>query len=349
MRKKGLRSRFEERMKRSEETKDSFGSFKTIFKDSVPAEKFWKCGKGQHLIDIIPYKAGKFDPVAEEGEDTYVLDLWVHQGVGVLDAQYVCPLRNYGKPCPICEEIKRLKSEDDYDEDLVKSLQPKRRVIYNIFCQDNPEEEAKGVQIWEVAHWFAERQFISLARIPAKHGKVEQRMIYFPDPDVGVSIAFSRDGVGATSTSYSGYQFVDREDKEYIKELMKDAFVLDEIIHIPTYEEIERDFKGLEEEEETEDAINIEEAFEGEEQREEEYEEEELESEEDENEKEESVVDERTKRRLERKKKSTKKNKKEEECPFGHIFGDDIDAYDDCDNCPVYDKCEEAYEEKHSS
>ena len=55
-----------------------------------------------------------------------------------------------------------------------------------------------------------------------------------------------------------------------------------------------------------------------------------------------------------RKKKRVKENKEEasnrtvddenpkNRCPYGHRFGIDIDEYDDCDNCELWDECADA-------
>ena len=32
----------------------------------------------------------------------------------------------------------------------------------------------------------------------------------------------------------------------------------------------------------------------------------------------------------------------ENQCPYGHVFGKDVQEYDDCDNCEVWDDCMEA-------
>jgi hypothetical protein len=41
-----------------------------------------------------------------------------------------------------------------------------------------------------------------------------------------------------------------------------------------------------------------------------------------------------------KRKKKTEKNR----CPFGHRFGVDTDAYDECDECDVWDDCIEVKE-----
>ena len=230
-----------ERTKRSDETKDSSGKFKSIFKDGTNAS-FWKCDAANHLIDVIPYKAGKFDPYTKEGKMTYVLDLWVHYSVGVNEDSYICLSKTYNKPCPICEYQKELRNQEDFDENAVKELNPKRRAIYNILCHDNDKEYEKGIQIWDSAHWNSERYFLELIRNP-RHGGIDMS---FSDPSKeGKSLSFKREGKDMQNTRYIGHKTLNR-DYELTDDVLNKANCLDELIHIPTYEEVHATFWGHE-------------------------------------------------------------------------------------------------------
>src|SRR3990172_2265393 len=237
-----IKASLQTKTKESYERRDDSGQFKNIFKDEF-SNKLWKCGEGEHLLDIVPYPAGKHDPKSKEGEWGYFLDIWVHYGVGVNQDAYVCPARNYGQPCPICEYREDIRRTEDYDEDLVKELTPKRRSIYNIICYDSDKEESKGIQIFDSAHWFMEKHISSLAKTPVRGiGKSTDSYIAFSDPDEGKSIAFTRKGTKRNS-EFLGHKFVDRN---YIipDEVLNSAFILDECINISTYEEIKSVFLG---------------------------------------------------------------------------------------------------------
>src|SRR4030067_1887156 len=237
-----MKASLQTKTKESYECRDDSGQFKNIFKDEF-SNKLWKCGEGEHLLDIIPYPAGKHDPKSKEGEWGYLLDIWVHYGIGVNQDAYVCPARNYGQPCPICEYREEVRRQDDYDEDLVKELTPKRRSIYNIICYNSEKEESKGVQIFDSAHWFMEKHISSLAKTPARGvGKSTDSYIAFSDPDEGKSISFTRKGTKRNS-EFLGHKFVDRN---YIipDEVLNTAFILDESINICSYDEIKNAFMG---------------------------------------------------------------------------------------------------------
>ena len=85
-------------------TKQSGSRIPTIFdKTKIPAGiEFWKCAEGDHIIDIIPFEAGPdmpFDernqPVSDEGDIDYVLDLFVHMKIGNMGTPFVCPYENF--------------------------------------------------------------------------------------------------------------------------------------------------------------------------------------------------------------------------------------------------------------
>lgn len=229
----------------SYEHRDDSGQFKDIFVDS-PELKKWKCKAGEHLIDIIPYIAGPRDPNTKEGEWTYVLILWVHYGVGINQDGYVCPARNYNLPCPICEYREELRKQEDYDEELVKSLNPKKRSIYNVIVLDSEKEREKGIQIFDVAHWFMEKHLVSQAKIPVRPGeKVVMPYVPFSDLEEGKTVSFERKGEKKNS-EFLSHKFIDRS-YTYPIEYAEAAYQLDAWIVIADYDEIKAAFYGSEE------------------------------------------------------------------------------------------------------
>ena len=243
-RRKQIREQMHQRQDESYQRKDDSGRFKSIYKSEISRDKFWKCNEAEHSLDIIPYPVGDNDPHNKKGNWTYLLDLFVHNKVGVNEDSYVCLNRNYNKNCPICEYQAELRKQDDYDEDIVKALNPTRRAIYNIWVHDNSKEEDKGIQIWDVSHYLFELNLIENSRKKKGGG-----YILFSDPDEGKTISFRRSGKGPTSTKFVAITF---EDRDAIPDnIMDAAHVLDELIHIPTYEEVNIAFYGAIKEEKT--------------------------------------------------------------------------------------------------
>jgi hypothetical protein len=229
------------RTQESHSRRDDTGMYGDIFLDIEGLQK-WKCSPSTHLIDIIPYQAGDKDPNTKPGEWTYLLDIWVHGNVGPNQDSYICLARSFKQPCPICEYREQLRLQEDYDEEEVKSLYPIRRVAYNIICYDDVKEESKGVQIFLVSHFHMEKKLMAIAKLPSRGGS-GGGYVPFSDPDDGKSIQFERKG-GRDNTEYLGHQFVPREGYTISDEVLKSAYQLDQIIHIPSYNEVHEAFFG---------------------------------------------------------------------------------------------------------
>jgi hypothetical protein len=244
---RGLRSKFSGQalLKRTEEAHqriNEYGKFGRFYvaRGEKPL-KTWKCKEGEHIIDIVPFLAGPNHHQVREGEPTYLLDIWVHQKVGMDENDVVCLARNYDQPCPICEFInaQRLKKNlDEEAEEALKALNPKRRCLYNIVCSDSTREEDRGVQLWEVAHFLFEKKILSVARNPRGGGFVP-----FSSPNNGKSIYFEREGSGVTNTQYLGHKFIERQS-EITDAILEDAYILDELIIKLSYEEMQEAFLG---------------------------------------------------------------------------------------------------------
>jgi len=244
-----FRSQKQDLMKRHQEqvdNKDQGNEFPTIFDKSKipPGIGFWKCGKGDHLIDIIPFFAGSQNPRVPEGELSYVVDLWVHTNVGAMRTPYPCEAKNFKTSDPICEYI----SKNRLSKDEWKRVSSKRRTVYLIWVHDSPEEEKKGIQIWEVAHFFFEQHIDEIAKSPRGGGATA-----FSDIESGKSIAFSvkvtgkyKDGdTDRDSISYTGHRFADRDIDSIPTKILEQSFPLDECINMhPDFNEVEEAFLG---------------------------------------------------------------------------------------------------------
>lgn len=222
---------------------DDKGKFRDFFEpDKMTNIPRFKPKKDEYMFDIVPYFAGTQDPQCAPDTFTYVLDVFVHPKVGATEDTYICPAQYKGRRCPICEErTRRSNNDEDYDT-RVKPLNTTRKVVYNVILRDGGKEEAKGIQVFEIAHWFMERHLIKQAKDP--RGK---RLPFFDDQE-GSTVYFERTGTGKDSTNYEGHKFIERLTPITDADLDA-AYVLDELIHIPTYEELADAFYGAAENE----------------------------------------------------------------------------------------------------
>lgn len=223
------------------------GSMPRYFKkEGLPENlKMWRPKKEQHIIDIVPYKAGNVDNICSKGDPTYTLEVWVHMGVGANEESYLCLAQHFEKPCPICEKRNQMRSRN---MNGWKDLFPKRRSIYNIHCHDSKAELKKGIQVFELSWHFFEKQLLGIAKqaVRAGSGKISvDPFIDFANVKNGKSIKFELgsktaaiDGNKVTMPDYSGHGLLDR-DYVVPKKIQKQVICLDDLVYVPIYDEVE--------------------------------------------------------------------------------------------------------------
>ena len=307
-RRKQLTEALAKKTEESYDARNDTGRFQGVFKPEVDISQ-WSCKEGEHALDILPYEVGEGNPRSKKGEIDYVLILWIHENIGVNSARLVCPARNYKNPCPICEERKKLE-DGGADEDTIKVLLPKRRCFYNVTCYDSQAEEEKGVQVWEVSHYFMEAHLVELSRKSRGGGNIP---FSAPEKGSGKTILFRKEGKGAGNVKYIGHRFEER-DYDIPDDVLMSAYCLEDIMHIPTYEELEATFYGR--------ALTHPEVTEP------------------------QGGSTRAPRYAEEvpsqpPKEDTKQVPFSEvdRCPYGGIFGEDTDRLEPCARCKVYDAC----------
>jgi uncharacterized Zn finger protein (UPF0148 family) len=310
------RQELAKRHQESYATKDDTGRFRDIFDpEKKSGVSFWKCNEDDHDIYIVPYITGKQHPRLKEGKVAFTVDVFVHRGIGVNEDSFICLNRSYNKRCPICEYQAELRESDskDADEQTIKSLNATRRSIFNIVCLDSAKEKGKGVQVWDVSHWLFTIPLEELA-----HKKRGGGSIAYADIDEGKVISFRKKG-SKRNTEYTAFEFKDRE--VIPEEFLDGAHCLDDLLHIPSYEEVHQAFW---------------EAKEGEGISPETQEDAELESE--------SISKQNEQPEPEKKLTPRSTIAKEDvpefdECPAGAVFGTDYNEYDNCQDCEARKAC----------
>ena len=99
-------------------------------------ELFWKPQDGTQMIRIVSPQNG--DPFR---------DLFFHYGLGENQrTSALCPKRNYGEKCPVCDFANGLWEEGDSDsQSMAKDYFAKMRVFAPVVVRG---EEDKGVRLW---------------------------------------------------------------------------------------------------------------------------------------------------------------------------------------------------------
>ena len=321
------------RYQASFETKESKGGSRKGVMDwkKVDGEvNFFKPAEGKNRINIIPYviktknhplvKRGDF----EIGDTDYVMDCWVHRSIGVSEANVICLKETYGKPCPICEQSALLAKEGKDKE--AKDLKPKRRVFYNVQDLKDPDK----LKVFEASHNLFEKELIDEARDDEEGGFVD-----FADVENGKEIKFRASETSFGKIKYMEFKSFGFEDRDepIPDELVESAISFDEIMNVPTYEEVEKIIYGQEDDDSDEDETPKKSS---------------KKVVDDEDEDDEPAPAKKSKHRDEdddSDEDETPKKACSGNCKFGHKFGVDVDGFDDCDNCDCWDSCIKAFRE----
>jgi len=316
-RKEFYRQQMEKRHKESFANRNDSGRFHDFYIPTMKANaKFWKCKEDDHELYIVPYIVGSQHPTLKEGEISFFLDIFVHYKVGANEDSYICVNKTFRKnTCPICKRQNDLRnSVTPVDEKVIKGLNPSHRTLYNVVCLDSSQEEAKGIQVWEVSQFLFTQPLEELAHKKRGGGDVP-----YADFEKGKIISFRRKGPGQFNTEYTAFEFRDREPIPF--EMMEQAYKLDDLIHIPTEEEVyEAYWSGTDSP--AQDRLK-------------------------EPDKEPDKEEELAEEELPRKEKGKAPDKEEAaeekatECPYGAAFGVDYEQYEECSSCDAKKDCED--------
>lgn len=123
--------------KRADERESSGGGGFLHHPDGID---YYNYKKGTKRLRIVPYEVTvDTNPEMPAGELWYQRTVWVHYSVGVEEKTITCPLKTFGKPCPICEERAKLLKDPDIEEEVTKDMLPKERECFNVL-EDGGDE-----------------------------------------------------------------------------------------------------------------------------------------------------------------------------------------------------------------
>jgi hypothetical protein len=192
-------------------------------------------GDGRHVIDIVPYIAGKNDP--EPGEWAYTFEYWYHRNIGPGNEPVICLQATFDKACPICEFQQKLRDCGETEE--AKKFWPKRRNLYNVICYDKGQRE-KGIQVLDVSWHYFEKYLAKISeKLNRRTGEPETINFASPNKREGRSIEWTIEPAKGENDypDWIGHTF-DRRDYEISNKDIDATYVLDEIVVIKSYDEI---------------------------------------------------------------------------------------------------------------
>jgi len=303
------RKQSESRHKESYSSRDDSGQYKDYYEPSNKAKvKFWKPKEGEHDIIILPTITGSQHPKYKSNESTHYMEVFIHRQMGINKDSVVCLNRTYGERCPICDYLATL---DNPDTATYSAYAPTKRILYNVLVLDNPTEESKGAQVWDVSSKLFSKPLEDFA-----HKKREGGEVKYADIDDGKVINFVQSGTKLT-LEFNSFEFKKR--RELTDEELESAVILDELCHKPEFEEVERLLTAqLEARGEANKPSNksSEESSKFSEKKEE-------------------------TRNKESDVPSPKMPESDLDCPYGAVFGTDFSVYEECKGCEKKPSCKE--------
>lgn len=256
-------------------------NFALNFPEDVPVYKL--TADVTNVVDIIPFrikgdkhplvKAGKVPGDGTEYDDIFMY--WEHKNINENGDNVVCLNKMYGKPCPVCEEMKRLANtlEGGWKNQKVKDLQPKARVIMNVIDWKNRD---KGIQVFSGSAFIVRDGILAGAKVNRQdeldensvYAKdtdtfkitvsdwktksiTETEHIYFQSPTNGFGIAIPAT-TETFNTGTASYEFV-KPTKftlkprtiQYKNDIVDKAYNLADFLNIQTYDEVAAVFYGV--------------------------------------------------------------------------------------------------------
>ena len=315
-----------------ERVEDKGGNQWNIFTEPVI-----KMAEGTFAFDIIPYICGDHNPYNAKGKLDYMFDVWVHADIGASKSSVICPAKTYHKNanpnhqrprCPICELATKLDRSGEYEWKDLKPLRPIRRCAYNVLVADDTGKPDGQMQILFMAHFNMEKNLQARAAATANRPR-----IYYPDINEGKQIVVVREGAGKDNTAFTGHGFEERVGYSIDPAMINEAFCLDELVTIYSYDELKEMLAEgnpmnieLDSVEEVESNTAFDEVDESED---------------------DVPIDVGKGRPTfdDSVEEDGVEEAEELECPFdGAVFGNDYDAFDECETCTIFDQCKVANE-----
>lgn len=219
---------------------------------------FYNTIEGYNLFDIMPFIVATKNHPQEVamGMIDYVVEVYVHSGIGLLNNSYICLEKTFGKPCFVCQERKRIMEEEkkDWKHPDVSALGCSRKVLHNVIDLKNLD---KGLQLFYGSYAYFEKELLDAVNdYKIKNGLAEPPL--FSDLIDGKSISFKATAEKWGEIPYFKYKNFTLEDRtaSYDPGILNMTIPLDSIFHIPTFEEVQKSYYDLEQGEENEEGID---------------------------------------------------------------------------------------------
>lgn len=207
--------------------------------------KLFKVEKaGVYRLDFLPYLVGKGNPDCQEGRYHWQRRYEVHR-VGPRGRPLCCPYGCAGLPCFVCEHVNRQLRQKGLTKEQVRTIREdaaKERQLFNVIDVDHREN---GIQIFDHSSFL--------------FGNVLQAKLRNLDPDSPYGMFASHRRGYTLRLSFEPSQFSDKallcvdiefkpRAEQYSDDVRTLTYCLDDMIKIPSYDEMRNEFLMGEEE-----------------------------------------------------------------------------------------------------
>lgn len=199
--------------------------------------KLFKFDKAQvYRINVIPFTVGKYNPMADEGTAHYERTYYVHTNMGLEERNsYACPLKNWGKKCPVCEKAAQFTREGK-DKDTIQAIKAKKRQLWLFHDvtdgwkgKDSPE-----VQLFETAYYGGRGykgfgELIDSKITIADEGEPATHFYYLDDEGMTLKIS-------TVEKVYSGNKYYVADEIEFVPR--KETYSEDLLTEVPSLDSL---------------------------------------------------------------------------------------------------------------
>lgn len=221
--------------RRAEQHKSGFET--TLFK--IPeGVGFFDLTVGVHEIDVLPFKAGKDNPFADEGELFFERTFYCYKDVGIQEKRYVA-LCKLNLPDPIQDWKKKAASNPSVDAEVIKSYTPKERQMFLVRDKKEPDK----IKLMEQS-FYAFGKLLD-ERIQTSPENSGWDMFYYPD-ETGMSLRLTvvEEAVGTGKfKKVVAIDFMPRKTA-LPTNLANHGICLDEMLNVLSYEALRDIFLG---------------------------------------------------------------------------------------------------------
>lgn len=185
-------------------------------------------------FDIMPYEVGKGNPNCEPGEAYYERTYHVHKiNLGNKNSiTFICPKKTWGKKCPACEFLEKLRQDRNATKDEINNFVPKERQLFNVRDLADPDK----TKVFDISYPLFGR--LLDARIAGMDE--DEDFDAFADLQGGKTIRAQFEQKKFNGGNYYEVQSIEFKDREedYEDEVIKESVCLDNLLIERTYDEI---------------------------------------------------------------------------------------------------------------